>query len=718
MKKLLCISYRFAPETYPLAIRVENFIAHLDKEYEIEAITAAENARAPDGVTVHHIEPRVPNRFIGWLRRRRLGKFINLIFWPDAFVFWVRPAYKKAKALIKKHKPDAIVVFMMPYSQGLIGVMLKRAFGIPLIMNLNDSPTCSGQNPSFPSRLHFFLTKKLEDLYIRYADSVVYVSKQSMERVQKTMPSAKPEKMYLVRRGAKPVNVEVATETTEEIFRIVYAGGMGGWHAFQKKRRGSMSRRLFEAWERLGTYELVQLDYRGHSPVFIGKAVKQLIEKRPEWKGKIAVEIYGNRFPQHTVDRLLTSEGIDEVVAVHGVMPHSEVLQKIFGADLLFMALPEHRDGSPDPRISSKTYEYLMSGRPILAGLPPGENRNFLASFEGTHIVMPKDVEGMQVAVEALAEQYFAGESIGVDRSQHYPLLSVGEKAERFEQIVQHAIDPARAPKPASYEKELVSNVAQPIPSLNGSPGSTSKKSKRSPMIKRIARAAAVRALRPLGKTGILGTITHVNTTTPLVSLTFDDGPDPAYTPALLDILSEFDARATFFMVGESAEKYPDLVKRVSEAGHTVANHTWNHPSLRQSKSREVDEQLRKCSNAISPYEDKILRPPWGELSLSSRYRAYRNGYQVVTWNAHAQDWIEPDADKMTERLMAEIKPGSIILLHDTIYFSRNENVQRDRSAVFQAVRNVLAQTKGSYQFVTLPELLKKGEPVYKRVGW
>ena len=131
MRKLLCISYRFAPETYPLAIRVDNFVKHLDQEFEIEAITAADGAQAPEGVTIHRVEPREPRRFIGWLRRRRLGKFINLIFWPDSFVFWLRPAYKKAKELIKKHRPDAVVVFMMPYSQGFIGLWLKRAFGIP-----------------------------------------------------------------------------------------------------------------------------------------------------------------------------------------------------------------------------------------------------------------------------------------------------------------------------------------------------------------------------------------------------------------------------------------------------------------------------------------------------------------------------------------------------------------------------------------------------------
>ncbi len=713
MGKLLCISYRFAPETYPLAIRVENFISHLDSSYEIDAITAATDARAPEQVNIHYVAPREPRRFIGWLRRRRLGKFINLVFWPDSFVFWIWPAYRKARALIKANKPDAIVVFMMPYSQGVLGVLLKRAFGIPLVMNLNDSPTCSGQNPSFPTRLHFYLTKKLEDLYIRYADSVVYVSKQSMERVKLRLPSSEADKMFLVRRGARLVEAEVESAKKDDRLHIVYAGGMGGWHAFQKKRKGSLARRLFEAWERFGRYELVQLDYRGHSPVYVGKAVKNLLEKRPEWKGKITVEIYGNRFPQQTIDKLLTSEKIDDVVTVSGVLPHDQVLKKIFGADILFMALPEHKDGSPDPRISSKTYEYLMSGRPILAGLPPGENRNFLTNFEGTHIVMPKDIEGMESAIESLANRHFNGESLYVDRRSFFPGLSVDQKAEQFESIVNYAIDPVHHDRPEMAEGDLVAG-----PDTVAQIHAEVKRKKGPNLIKRVARGVAVRALRPLGNTGVLGTITHVKTSSPLVSLTFDDGPDPEYTPRLLRILAEFGAKATFFMVGESADKYPDLVKQVNDAGHTVANHTWDHPSLRFSGRKEVEQQLKKCSAAIAPYENKILRPPWGELSLLSRFRAFVKGYKVVTWNAHAQDWIEPDAEKMTSRLMEEIKPGSIVLLHDTIYSSRNDTVQRDRTPLLEAVNNLLRQTSDRFTYVTLPELLEKGDPVFKRVGW
>ncbi len=334
MGKLLCISYRFAPETYPLAIRVDNFVKHLSQSFEIEAITAAEDAQAPANVNIHRVKPRVPNKLIRRLRKMRLGKLVPFLFWPDMFLFWIWPAYKKAKALIKANRPDAIVVFMMPYSQGLVGILLKRAFDIPLILNLNDSPTCSSLHPVFPSRLHFYLAKKLESLYIRSADAIVYVSKQNLDRLKAGVPEETREHMYLIRRGAPSVQVDTLPEKQDAHLHIVYAGGMGGWYAFTEPEKPSLAKRIYTAWERLGTYRLVKLDHRSHSPVYLGLALKQLLEKKPEWKGRISLDIYGNKYPMPLVNEVLESHGIDHLINISGVLPHKEVLQKVFGADV------------------------------------------------------------------------------------------------------------------------------------------------------------------------------------------------------------------------------------------------------------------------------------------------------------------------------------------------------------------------------------------------
>ncbi|MEM8484150.1 MAG: glycosyltransferase [Bacteroidota bacterium] len=454
MGKLLCISYRFAPETYPLAIRVDNFVKHLSNSFEIEAITAAEDAQAPDNVNTHHVKPRVPTRMIRRLRKLRLGKLVPFLFWPDMFLFWIWPAYKKAKALIKANRPDAIVVFMMPYSQGLVGILLKRKFGIPLILNLNDSPTCSSLHPVFPSRLHFYLAKKLESLYIRSADAIVYVSKQNLDRLKADVPSATRDRMHLIRRGAPTVQLDTLPEKKDNNLHIVYGGGMGGWYAFTEPEKPSFAKRMYTAWEQLGTYRLVKLDHRSHSPVYLGLAIKQLIERKPEWKGRITLDIYGNKYPMPLVNQVLQQHGIEDLVNINGVLPHKEVLQKVFGADALFMALPERNDGSPDARISAKTYEYLMSERPIIAGLSMGENTRFLSRFDGVHIVSPRDVDAMETAIENLATRFFAGESLKANRSQHFDALGVPKKARDFEAVVRHAMAPDTYPRPDTEAEE------------------------------------------------------------------------------------------------------------------------------------------------------------------------------------------------------------------------------------------------------------------------
>jgi len=108
----------------------------------------------------------------------------------------------------------------------------------------------------------------------------------------------------------------------------------------------------------------------------------------------------------------------------------------------------------------------------------------------------------------------------------------------------------------------------------------------------------------------LMGIITHVETQEEVAALTFDDGPHPEYTPRLLEILERLQARATFFMVGEAAQRHREIVRRVADAGHAIGNHSWDHPSFPQITGRERREQIRPCERAIAPYGERIFRPP------------------------------------------------------------------------------------------------------------
>ncbi|MBI3812639.1 MAG: glycosyltransferase [Nitrospirae bacterium] len=213
----------------------------------------------------------------------------------------------------------------------------------------------------------------------------------------------------------------------------------------------------------------------------------------------------------------------------------------------------------------------------------------------------------------------------------------------------------------------------------------------------------------------VMGTITHVESQEPVVALTFDDGPHPEFTPRLLDILKRHGARATFFMVGERAKKYPNLVKRVAEAGHVIGNHSWDHASFPLLSGRERREQIRACARALAPYGQKLFRPPYGHQSLSSRLDALWLGNRVIAWSVSAEDWLGHDADLIVQRLADQMRPGNIILLHDALHaFSDQKFITREPT--LQAVEMLLERFGGRFRFVSVPELLRFGRP--QRRNW
>jgi peptidoglycan-N-acetylglucosamine deacetylase len=213
----------------------------------------------------------------------------------------------------------------------------------------------------------------------------------------------------------------------------------------------------------------------------------------------------------------------------------------------------------------------------------------------------------------------------------------------------------------------------------------------------------------------IFGTIAYVNTEEPVAALTFDDGPHPVYTPNLLKILDKYKAHATFFMVGEAAQRQQELVKKVAQAGHAIGIHSWDHSSFATISGRKRRQQLRACKRTLGSYGQRLFRPPWGKQNLASRLDALWLGYKVVGWNVVAKDWFDFKPSDMAERLIKDIKPGSIILLHDAIYRSSLAIPQYDRSAMLEALDIALTQISNQMRFVTVPELLQYGRPALQK---
>jgi peptidoglycan/xylan/chitin deacetylase (PgdA/CDA1 family) len=211
--------------------------------------------------------------------------------------------------------------------------------------------------------------------------------------------------------------------------------------------------------------------------------------------------------------------------------------------------------------------------------------------------------------------------------------------------------------------------------------------------------------------------ITHVETLNPFAALTFDDGPHPVYTPRILTILEQHGARATFFMVGEAASRYPEIVRMVDRGGHVIGNHCWNHlylPGIR-SRLRRL-RQLWACARATAPYSSRLFRPPYGAHNDQIRFDTLIFRYKLILWSASAQDWIPQEPEEIAQKIIDRVVPGSIFLLHDGMYPSPDKEtepaIQWDRKPMLKGLAKALTVLKGKIHFVTVPELLQTGRPV------
>jgi hypothetical protein len=437
---LLCISQSFAPQTTPTGIRAGKLVERLAASWDVTVLTETPAARSSDAARVVVVPSRRPRRLLAALGRLRVSKLVELVVWPDESVFWALPAIRMARRLIAERRPSAIVVFMMPYSAGLVGLALRRLTGLPLILNLDDSPTCTDMHPDFPSRLHYLLARKLEDRYARSADSIVYVSQTNLQSVRARQPAAARERFHLVRYGADERAFQ-PRPPTGETFEIVYVGAMSGWWTLiGRDAAATPVKRLYDSWMRLGRHTLTELDTRSASPAVIGDALLEVLARHPDWDGRLRLNVYDNSYPRDVIERALAAAGIDRLVEVHDPVAHDQVAQILSAADLLFLTLPRRRDGSRGGRISAKTYEYLMSDRPILAALPDGENWDYLADKPGVWLAAPDDAPALGAAVEELAAAKFSGHAQTFAREREHREISYARRGEEFDAAIRAAI--------------------------------------------------------------------------------------------------------------------------------------------------------------------------------------------------------------------------------------------------------------------------------------
>lgn len=164
-------------------------------------------------------------------------------------------------------------------------------------------------------------------------------------------------------------------------------------------------------------------------------------------------------------------------------------------------------------------------------------------------------------------------------------------------------------------------------------------------------------------------TYSRVKVNGPFVAMTFDDGPHPTNTPRLLDILAKRNIKATFFVVGTNARRYPAIMKRMVAEGHEVGNHTVNHPHLTKITEAKAMEEVTGCEQAIvstTGVKPRLFRPPGGYINNHQKiWLKDRFGYSTVMWAVDPQDWKRPGSSVVAQRIISNSSAGAIILAHD-----------------------------------------------------
>ena len=197
----------------------------------------------------------------------------------------------------------------------------------------------------------------------------------------------------------------------------------------------------------------------------------------------------------------------------------------------------------------------------------------------------------------------------------------------------------------------------------------------------------------------------YVHVDGPYIAMTFDDGPSAKLTPKLLDLLAAHHIKATFFVIGQNVVEHPEIVQREIREGHEVGNHSWSHPNFGKMSDENVRHQLKITEDAIMKacgVRPTLMRPPYGSITLrQKRWIHDEFGYRTILWDVDPLDWKRPGAKVVKNRIVAQTRPGSIVLSHDI------------HPGTIEAMPETLSELEAKgFKFVTVSELIAMATPV------
>ncbi len=186
------------------------------------------------------------------------------------------------------------------------------------------------------------------------------------------------------------------------------------------------------------------------------------------------------------------------------------------------------------------------------------------------------------------------------------------------------------------------------------------------------------------------------------VALTFDDGPHPRLTPRILEILEEYGIKATFFVIGQNVENYPEAMELLASSGCEIGNHTYSHKNIRAMSEGQIESEVLKCNRIL--FENfgvlpNVMRPPQGAYNTALQRVSNSVGCDIILWNIDTRDWAHTPPVEISKKVLRSVGGGDIILMHDYV---------AGESPTCDALRLIIPELlERGYQFVTVSELIK-----------
>jgi len=307
----------------------------------------------------------MPKEFI----RKIFSRISKTIFIPDNKKSWARKAYKIAKELLQKEKYEVIYVTIPPFSSFVYAAKLKKEFGIPLFVDYRD--LWFGNHFAFyPTLYHRYRHKKLEYKSLRLADKVVVINRKIKEKLLLTYPFLSFKDVMIIPHGFDPADFDYHEDRIEQSpkMRLTYAG----------------------------------IFYENITPEYFLKAFKQLSIERPDIAANIELEFIGHLRKENK--KLISELGISEFVLDHGYLDHNETVKRLKASDVLWMMIGNIKNA--DTISTSKLYEYIGTGKPILGCVVEGTAKSALQEYGASFITKPDDIQEIKDTIILIHELY------------------------------------------------------------------------------------------------------------------------------------------------------------------------------------------------------------------------------------------------------------------------------------------------------------------------